>query len=278
MATKHFTRIRRVALVVIIVVAVCVGGDFGFGAYVEYKVSKILRSQLQVHDDPRVAVRGFPFTTQALAGDYRTITVDAGGVRVNKQIRNLAFSLNLRDVRVPISKLATGTADRIPVAKVDGSAQISSADLARMLHLSDLQLSPVPLRWVRNKSIPVTDKKPDPMEFSGENSHHGTRAGFRMLATLPLAGQRTQVTVYGIASLRHGRVVANPERIKLANAKVTATLPDSIVHGVLGKFAFKVNSGMLPFTVHPTKVTIQDGAVSVNGVARNVVLHPGANR
>ncbi|WP_020501227.1 DUF2993 domain-containing protein [Sciscionella marina] len=279
MATQQEPRrrrrgLRRTIITVIVVLAVLVGADFGFGSYMEYRVSKLLRAQLHVQDDPRVSVHGFPFTTQALAGDYGNITVDANDVPATPTVHDLAFNINLRHVQVPIGQLASGEVDRIPVQELDGSVKVSAADIARMLHLSDIKLAKQPINAVLGNASPVSESNPDPDAFNNDPTHRDTRAGFSLTANTSLAGQRTAITIYGMITLQGGQIVATPKKLKLTNAFINSSLPDSISHQLLGRFAFRVDPGTLPFSVSPTRVGVtEDGALSVTGKARDVVLN-----
>ncbi|HEY0805537.1 MAG TPA: DUF2993 domain-containing protein, partial [Pseudonocardiaceae bacterium] len=67
-------------IVVVVLASLLVGADYGLAAAAEYQVSKKMRTNLNLANDPSVNIHGFPFITQALAGDYQDITVNATGV------------------------------------------------------------------------------------------------------------------------------------------------------------------------------------------------------
>lgn len=271
---KRGKRIRRGLLILVVVLGVFVAADFGFGSYVEYQVSKLLRSQLRVQDDPRVAIHGFPFSTQAFSGDYKQVSVDANGVPATENVRDLAFNVNLRHVRVPIEKLTSGKVDRIPVDELDGSVRVSSADIARMLHLSNIHLAAQPINAVLGDAEPVSEINPDPEAFNHDPTRKDTRAGFSLRSSTSLAGQKTDVTVYGMITLQNGQIVAQPKKLRLTNAFINTALPKSISDKLLSRFSFRVNPGDLPFSVRPTRVGVtEDGALSVTGRAKNIVLN-----
>ena len=53
-------------------------------------------------------IKGFPFITQALGGDYSDIAVTANGVPVNNTLRDLEIDADLHNVRVPLSDVLSG--------------------------------------------------------------------------------------------------------------------------------------------------------------------------
>src|SRR3954464_13381216 len=90
-------RVRRVIAVVIVLVALAVGVDYGAAALTESAVAREMRTQLNLADDPSVRINNFPFLTQALTGRYKSIDVTADHVAVGPprdeqaptQLRNL---------------------------------------------------------------------------------------------------------------------------------------------------------------------------------------------
>ena len=62
-------RVRRAIAVLIVLVALAVGVDYGAAALTESAVSREMRSQLDLADDPSVRINNFPFLTQAISRD-----------------------------------------------------------------------------------------------------------------------------------------------------------------------------------------------------------------
>jgi len=67
----------RVVVVLLVLAGLLVVGDFAAAAVAESAVSRQLRDQLGLRTDPDVRINGFPFTTQALAGEYGSVDVAA---------------------------------------------------------------------------------------------------------------------------------------------------------------------------------------------------------
>lgn len=264
---KRKRRLPRVIIALVVVLGMLVAADFGFRTFAEHKISDQLHARLHPHTDPDVGVHGFPFSTQALAGDYRNIAVRANGAHATKTVRDLGFDINLRHAHAPLGKLTSGELKRIPVDTVDGTVSIKASDVARMLHLPNVRLGPAPIKSV------LADEQQHP----DEDTEHGTRAGFSIQSSTSILGKPTKVTVYGLVSVAHGQLAAAPKRLKITNSVIDTSLPKSLTSKVLDRFVFKLDPNTLPFPVHPQKVRVADGTFSITGRASNVVLETGSS-
>jgi hypothetical protein len=252
-------------IVLVVLGGLAVGADFGLAAAAEYQVSKKMRTQLGLADDPSVTIHGFPFVTQAVAGDYSDITVEADGVPVKDTLRDLGVKADLRHVRVALSDLLSGTAKSVTIDEVDGQVKIRAADVGRLLDLPDLSIEPVQVSEVINDGI-----KPAKSQITDSNT-----AGVQLSATVDIAGQKTKVTTLGLISLIRGQVQVTPKVLRISNSMVSADVPDPVRSQILGHFAVTLDPGVLPFQVTPTQVWAEAGTLSVRGTARNVVLNGG---
>ena len=68
---------KRLVVAVLVIVGVLVAVDFAAAALAESAVSREMRQELGLADDPSVNINGFPFLTQAASGHYSSIDVDA---------------------------------------------------------------------------------------------------------------------------------------------------------------------------------------------------------
>jgi hypothetical protein len=265
-STRRRGRRWRTALIVLLVLAgLLVGADFALAAAAEYQVSQKMRAQLGLSDDPSVTIHGFPFVTQALAGDYSDITVEADGVPVKDTLRDLGVQADLRHVRVALSDLLSGTAKSVTIDEVDGRVKIRAADVGRLLDLPDLAIEPVGVTEVINDG-----KKPAKPQLTDSST-----AGVQLSATVDIAGQKTKVTALALISLVHGQVQVTPKALKISNSAVSTEVPEPVRSQILGHFAVTLDPGVLPFQVTPTEVWSETGTLSVRGTARNVVLNGG---
>ena len=128
-------RTRRGALiglaVVLVLVAVAIGVDYGAAALTESAVSREMRSQLNLADDPSVRINNFPFLTQALTGRYKSIDVTADHVAVGP-LRDVQVRTQLRNVTAPLSQLLGGS-PTAAVREAEGTVRIGAPDIERLL-------------------------------------------------------------------------------------------------------------------------------------------------
>ena len=98
---------RRLVIALLVLIGILVVADFGAAALAESAVSRQMRSQLSLADDPSVRINGFPFLTQAVSGQYSSVDVAAQRISVG-QLQELGVRTQLRNVsgETPIS-LAT---------------------------------------------------------------------------------------------------------------------------------------------------------------------------
>lgn len=265
----------KITLITVVVLAgVLVAADYGLAAAAEYQVSKEMKQQLKLASDPSVNIHGFPFITQALAGDYSDITVDATGVPVNNTLRDLEVDADLHHVRVPLSSLLSGNVSSVKVDEVDGQVQIKASDIGRLLGLPDLTINPVSLDTVSGAGAQNAQTQREQQQNPGDPNPMAQEAGVELTASINLAGQKTQVNAFGIISLSGGAVVITPKNLQLSNGMVSGSIPDSILQNFLPTFKTALNSKNLPlpFAVQATGVQVQSGAVIVQGKADNLVL------
>jgi hypothetical protein len=262
--------LKRTLITLIVLVIVLVAADYGAAAAAEYQVSKKMRAQLNLSDDPSVDIHGFPFITQALAGDYSDISVNATGIPVKNTMRDLEIDADLHDVRVGLGDLLSGNARSVSIDEVDGQVQIKASDLGRLLGIPDLAISPQSLDTVQGAGSDQAQQ--DQMQQSGATLTG--KAGLSLDGTVDIAGQQTKVTVFGLISVSGGGITVKPTSLQVSNDLISGPIPQAVQQLVLGHFAytFKPSDLPLPFTVQPTGVQVQDGALVVQGVAHNVTL------
>ena len=265
----------KITIITVIVLAgVLVAADYGLAAAAEYQVSKKMKSQLNLATDPSVDINGFPFITQALAGDYSDISVNATGVPAANTLRDLEVDADLHHVRVPLSQLLSGNVSSVKVDEVDGQVQIKASDVGRLLGLPDLTINPVSLDTVLGQGAQDAETQREQQQQPGVTNPMAQKAGVELTATLNLAGEQTQVNAFGVISLSGGAVVITPKNLQLTNGLVSGSLPASLLQGFLGKFSTSLTSKNLPlpFAVQVSGVQVQSGALVVQGKADNVVL------
>lgn len=277
---------RKLLIAVLVVIALLVAADFGLATAAEYQVSTKLKSQLHLRKDPEVAIRGFPFITQALSSDYDHVTVDANGVHLGGSFRDLQIHADLRHVRVHISDLLGGSLKEIPIDEVKGKVAIKADDIDRLLAanpvgerlgLTDLTIDPATVKKVlsTNDDDDSSDDDSADDKKSDADDTYQKQTGVRLGAHMKLAGEKTWITAYALINLDDGKISIAPKKLTLKNDKISSALPSAIEHRILQSFAITLDPGELPFHAAARGVDVDPGSVSVKGEADNVVIPLG---
>ena len=83
-ASRRRRRGSRIALITVLVVLVLlVVSDFAAKAYTENQMASQVQSSLGLSGKPKVTIHGFPFLTQLIARDFKTVTVTASNETIN---------------------------------------------------------------------------------------------------------------------------------------------------------------------------------------------------
>lgn len=264
---------RKLIIAVLVVVALAVAADFAAAAVAEHTVAKQVRQQLGLASDPSVRINGFPFLTQALAGQYPAIDVRASGLSVD-QLHDLDVEATLHDVDAPLSEVISGNLQSVRAAQVDGRVRIKDSDLGRAIGLDDLRIQQPSDQEIKELLPPSTQSR----GTSAANVTRGNRAPIRMVATTNLAGQRIEVIGIGVIELTGGVVRVTTSDVRLSRDGVGEVgLPREIRQSLLAMLSKDIKPGGLPFAVTPTRVWVETGSVVVEGTANNVTIsHPGS--
>ncbi|MEO5832263.1 MAG: DUF2993 domain-containing protein [Nakamurella sp.] len=102
---------RKLLIFVVVMVAVFVGADFGARYLATQKLGDALQSRLGVANPPEVAVGGFPFLTQAIAGSYGSVTAALPATTLGP-LSNVEVTVILDQVRLPLSDAISGSVDQ----------------------------------------------------------------------------------------------------------------------------------------------------------------------
>lgn len=255
---------RKLIITVLVIVALAVVADFGAAAAAEYTIAKQMRQQLGLASNPSVQINGFPFLTQAVAGRYSSIDVQASGVSVDR-LHDLDIAATLHDVEAPLSEVISGDLHSVRAAKVDGQVRIKDTDLGRAIGIEDLRIQQPSDAEIKGMLPPGTPTSGSPP---------GNRAPIKMVATTDLAGQRTEIVGIGVIELRAGLVRITVNDVRLARDGMGAVgLPRAIRQTLLNTLSTDVKTGGLPFAATPTRVWVETGLLVVDGTATNVTLH-----
>lgn len=256
------TRGRKLIIAGLVVVGLLVAADFGLAAAGEYQVAQKMREKFGLSEDPSVRINGFPFTTQAIGGDYRDIEISATGVPVRDQLRDLEIRANLHHVRIGLSDLLSGNTRGAKIDQVRGSVKIKANDLNRLVNqvtpFTDMAIEP------DNRTEPPAGRQPDP-----------TVAAVKLSGNTTVAGRKIRITAYGKVSLVDGQVMIAMDDVELDDTALDGL--DAVLGVVREALSVTIDPGALPFTVTPTAVKVESGAFTVEGAINDIPLDEGGN-
>jgi hypothetical protein len=258
---------RRLVIALLVLAGLLVAADFGAAALAESAVSREMRTQLGLADDPSVRINGFPFLTQAISGEYSSVDVDAKRISVG-QLKELSVSAQLRDVQAPLSMLLGSGAKTLQVNEVEGTVQVPATDLERLVpDIADLRIETLD----QNALDQVADTTDDPAlaEMDPKNT-------VRLVGTGTFLGQKTEATVIAALELVDGQIRITPKNVQLGGDDA-AKIPAALQRTLTQLFTVKIDPGKLPLRVTPTDVRAQNGLLEVSGKARDLTLGPGSS-
>lgn len=257
---------RRLVIALLVLAGVLVAVDFGAAAMAESAVSRQMRGQLGLADDPSVRINGFPFLTQALSGRYSSVDVAASRIAVG-ELQELDVRAQLRDVVAPLSMLLGSGPKSLDVSEAEGTVRIPAADVERLLPgVTDLRIDPIDARALQ-----------DAVEDGGEASltEIDPDSAARLVGTASLLGQEAEVSVIAVLELAQGQAQIVPRDVRLGGDDAPA-LPAAVQRAVEDLFTVRIDPGSLPLQVTPTALEATGGALEVSGAAQDLTLGAGS--
>lgn len=257
---------KRLIVVLLVLVGVLVAVDYGAAAVAESAVSRQMRERLGLADDPSVRINGFPFLTQALSGDYRSVQVEAQRVPVG-QLRQVDVRAQLDDVTAPLSELLDPGPKTLRVANADGSVRVGTTDLeallpgVKKLTIANLDANALDT-LIRDDGADPTLRGLDPESTA------------RFSGTVDALGQELDVVVVAELQIVDGKMRIVPRDVRLGDTNADP-LPAPIQSLIQRLFSIQVDPGVLPLQVTPTQFRARDGELELLGTARNLVIGDG---
>ena len=254
---------KRVIIGLLVLVGLLVAADFGAAALAESAVSREMREQLALPDDPDVRINGFPFVTQALAGNYSSIDVTADRLRVG-ELQEVEVVAQLRDVSVPLSEVLGSGPRSLRVGGADGTVRVGPDDIERLLGgVERLRIETLDVDALRQAvedgaDAALADVDPDTVA--------------RLVGTSAVLGQDTEVAAIVALQLGDGGVARIVPRDIRVGGPDAAPLPAALQESLRTQFTVEVDPGTLPLQVTPTSLRANDGVLEISGSTRDVVL------
>jgi hypothetical protein len=254
---------RRLVITLLVLIGVLLVTDFGAAAVAESAVSRQMRAQLALADDPSVRINGFPFLVQAVSGEYGSVDVAAQRISLG-QLRELGVRAQLRDVEAPLPMLLGSGAKTLQVRAAEGIVRIPANDVQRLLPgIDKLRIETVDEGTLERAiddgaDVAIGDIDPD--------------QAVRLVGFSSLVGQSTEVAVIAELQLVDGQIQVLPRDVRL-NSPGSPALPAATQQSLQRLFTLRINPGSLPLRVAPTKVrATPDGALEISGRARDLTL------
>ncbi|MBN9102940.1 MULTISPECIES: DUF2993 domain-containing protein [unclassified Pseudonocardia] len=253
---------RRLVIALLVLVGLLVAADFGSAALAESAVSRQMRQQIGLADDPSVRINGFPFLTQAASGHYSSIDVDAQHIAVGK-FRDVELTAHLSDVTAPLSMLLGSGPKNVQVARAEGTAKISANDLERLVP----GVTKVRIESVDKKALTQLVQKGGDASLADLDPDRTAR----LVGTVTALGQPIEVAVVATLELAGSKAKIVPQDVRLSDG-TALPIPAVAQRAILGLFAIPLDVGALPLTVTPTTFRAQDGDLVISGTASGLKL------
>jgi hypothetical protein len=227
--------VRALLVVVLLLVGLAVVADRVAVGVAEDRVGQELAATGGLAGTPEVEIAGFPFLTQAVAGRYDDVRISLTAAELG-QPEGTRAHVALHGVHVPLSSALSGSVDRVPVDRIDGTATLSYALLSAQL--------------------------------GGDTTLRSEGDGVRITKTVELLGQSIPLTATGTVALDGNELVIDVERASGAGVD----LPDFLVTRAGDLLDLRYAVPALPFGLQLTGVRPDADGVDVRVAAEDTVL------
>ncbi len=258
-------RVRRALAALVALVALVVGVDYAAAALTEAAVSRQMRAQLNLADDPTVRINNFPFLIQALTGRYRSVDVNAEHVAIGP-LRDVQVRTQLRNVTAPLSQLFGGSRT-VAVREAEGTVRVGAPDIERLLPGVDRFYID---RIDANGLEDAVEDGADPALLQLDPA-----TAARMGGTVQVLGEEQQVDVIAELQLSDAQAQIVPRDVRLGDADADP-LPVAVQRTLSRLFTLRLDPGDLPLQVTPTRVLATNGGLEISGLTGRLVLGTGA--
>ena len=200
----------------------------------EDRVAEAIADRGGLAGTPEVSIGGFPFLTQAVAGDYDDVRIRLTADDLD-QPAGTTGDVRLRGVHVPLSDVLGGSVEQIPVDRIDGEVTLSYELLSR--------------------------------ELGTDTTLTREGDGLRLTKTVHVLGVDVPLTAVGTVALDGQDLVIDVDQAGAAGVD----LPDRLVRAASDSLDLRYPLD-LPFGLQLSGVTPEDDGVHVTGGATDTVL------
>ena len=201
----------------------------------EDQVAEQMASKGGLAGTPSVDIAGFPFLTQAFAGNYEDVRISLTAHDLGQPAGTRA-DVRLHGVHVPLKSVLSGSVSEVPVDRIDGTATLSYELLAAQL--------------------------------GGDTTLRREGDGLRITKTVEIAGYTLPLTAAGTVTLDGDDLVVDVQKASGAGVDV----PGVLVDRVSDLLDLRYTVPALPFGLKLTSVTPADDGVILGLQATDTVL------
>jgi hypothetical protein len=227
--------VRALLITLVVLLGLAVAADRIAVGVAEKRVGDELARRGGLSGSPAVDIRGFPFLTQAVAGNYQDVRISLTADELG-QPAGTGADVALHGVHVPLSSVFSGSVDSVPVDRIDGTATLSYALLAAQL--------------------------------GGDTTLRREGDGLRITRTVEIAGYTLPLTAAGTVTLVGDELVVSVQQASGAGVDVPSFLVDRVVDLLDLRYTIPA----LPFGLQLTGVRPADDGVVVTVRATHAVL------
>ncbi len=220
--------LRRVAVGLAVLVVLLVVADRVAVTVAERAVAREMRVQLALPQDPGVSIHGFPFLTQAIAGQYDNVSLAIPSIAAGP-LPSVAVDANLQGVQAPLRTVVGGQLQEVPVHQITGSLTVGYAELARASGIPGLTIS----------------KSPNgPVQVNG---------------SVQVLGQSIQATAQAAISVDNGDLVVSAQNVQINGIGAAPALAAAAAR----LLTFRVTPRGLPMALRITGVSTGPDSITV---------------
>jgi hypothetical protein len=228
-------RVKGLLITLVVLLGLAVVADRVAVGFAEDQVAEQMASKGGLAGTPSVDIAGFPFLTQAFAGNYEDVRISLTAHDLGQPAGTRA-DVRLHGVHVPLKSVLSGSVSEVPVDRIDGTATLSYELLAAQL--------------------------------GGDTTLRREGDGLRITKTVEIAGYTLPLTAAGTVTLDGDDLVVDVQKASGAGVDV----PGFLVDRVSDLLDLRYTVPALPFGLQLTSVQPADDGVRVGVAAKDTVL------
>ena len=226
---------KGLLITLVVLLGLAVVADRVAVGFAEDQVAEQMASKGGLAGTPSVDIAGFPFLTQAFAGNYEDVRISLTAHDLGQPAGTRA-DVRLHGVHVPLKSVLSGSVSEVPVDRIDGTATLSYELLAAQL--------------------------------GGDTTLRREGDGLRITKTVEIAGYTLPLTAAGTVTLDGDDLVVDVQKASGAGVDV----PGFLVDQVSDLLDLRYTVPALPFGLQLTSVQPADDGVRIGVAAKDTVL------